>query len=77
MAKVTTLIFDLDDTLLETSRLLVPQATRESCLAMIQAGLKADLETCLNARKNLLTKNLRNNIFEALVSELGVNQNES
>ncbi len=73
MSQFTTLIFDLDDTLLDTSRLLVPQAARESCAAMVQAGLKADLETCLQTRKNLLSKNLRLNIFEALADELGVN----
>ena len=49
-----TIIFDLDDTLLETSRLLVPQAERESCLEMIAAGLDCDLDTCLKARRNFI-----------------------
>jgi putative hydrolase of the HAD superfamily len=71
MSQFTTLIFDLDDTLLDTSRLLVPQAAREACAAMVNAGLRADLETCLQTRKKLLSKNLRLNIFEALADELG------
>ncbi len=65
------LIFDLDDTLLDTSRLLVPQAERESCLAMIQAGLNSDLETCLAKRKELIARNLRTQAFEWIVRELG------
>ncbi len=67
-----TIIFDLDDTLLETSRLLVPQAERESCLAMIAAGLDCDLDTCLRARRNFIKQNLRTQIFESMVREVGI-----
>ena len=73
MSEFRALIFDLDDTLLDTSRLLVPQAERESCAAMIQAGLNADLESCLKVRKRLIGQNLRTQIFEAIVREFGVN----
>ncbi len=71
------LIFDLDDTLLDTSRLLVPQAEKESCLAMVEAGLNSDLETCLKVRKNLIKQNLRTLIFEEIVRELGVKEHAS
>ena len=69
-----TLIFDLDDTLLDTSRLLIPQAERESCAAMVDAGLSADVEACLSVRKKLIKQNLRTQIFEATVNELGVRE---
>ncbi len=67
-----TLIFDLDDTLLDTTRLLIPQAEREACEAMIKAGLNANLEACLKTRRELIKTNLRAQIFEASVRELGV-----
>ena len=72
MSDFRALIFDLDDTLLDTSRLLVPQAERESCVAMIHAGLNADLESCLKARKKLIEQNLRTQIFDCVVREFGI-----
>ena len=41
------IIFDLDDTLLDTSRLLVPSAIVATCRAMIKAGMKCTLSQCL------------------------------
>lgn len=51
--KYKAIIFDLDDTLLNTSEYILPQAELESCQAMINAGLKADLQSLLSLRKKL------------------------
>jgi FMN phosphatase YigB (HAD superfamily) len=69
------LIFDLDDTLLDTSRWVVPFAARESCQVMINHGLKANLEECIEKRKEIHLKNPRANAFELLVQHFGVKKN--
>jgi len=70
--KYSTLIFDLDDTLLDTWGQLVRPAARESCLAMIEAGLNADLELCIEKRAELFKSHPRDNLFMALVAEFGL-----
>ena len=65
------LIFDLDDTLLDTWTLLVPQAVRESCAAMIQAGLKATLEDAVASRQLLAREYPRADVLELLVQKFG------
>ncbi len=47
------IVFDLDDTLLDTSRLLIPVASREALEKMISEGLGADLPQALNAWSEL------------------------
>jgi len=47
------LLFDLDDTLMDTWGQLVAPAAREACAAMIAAGLDADLEACVRERERL------------------------
>lgn len=66
------LVFDLDDTLLDTSGLLVPAAARESCEAMISAGLSSDLDQCLRARVELAQTPLRTDLYRQLVAKFGV-----
>lgn len=66
------IIFDLDDTLLDTSGFLIPIAARESCQAMIDAGLNCDLETCLSIRTSLLKSNPRSQIYRDLAETIGV-----
>ena len=61
--KFRALIFDLDDTLLDTCGQLVAPANREACLAMIDAGLDTDLDTCLQTRERLFYQNPRQDIF--------------
>jgi putative hydrolase of the HAD superfamily len=63
--------FDLDDTLVDTSRLLIPAATRESCQAMIDAGLNASLDACCVERESLARHGRRGNIYLDLVSIFG------
>ncbi len=66
------LIFDLDDTLMDTTGQLVEPAARESCEAMIQAGLDADLELCLQERARIFAAAPREDLYANLVSFFGV-----
>lgn len=68
----TSIVFDLDDTLLDTFGQLVPQASKEACLAMIEKGLAADLQACLRARDALAQTPARSRLFENLTAQLGV-----
>lgn len=63
--------FDLDDTLLDTSLLLIPNAAREACQAMITAGLNARLEECLIKRDELARHGRRKNLYRELVTHFG------
>jgi putative hydrolase of the HAD superfamily len=50
---IKTVAFDLDDTLLDTSGLLIPTAAEKACLAMMGVGTSCTLEECLKLRKEL------------------------
>ncbi len=65
------LIFDLDDTLLDTYGQLVPQASKEACTKMIEAGLATDLKSCLMVREELAQTESRAHLFESLVQRFG------
>lgn len=73
--EIKCLIFDLDDTLFDTHGQLMKPATREACAAMIQAGLKTNLENCIQRREVLFSAQPRKNIYEALVDFFGVKEN--
>ena len=66
------LIFDLDDTLMDTTGQLVVPAAREACEAMILAGLDADLEICIEERARLFAASPREDLYGNLVSHFGV-----
>ncbi len=66
------LIFDLDDTLLDTFGQLLPQASKEACLAMIEGGLATDLASCLRVRDELAQTSQRAQLFETIVQRFGV-----
>lgn len=51
--KFKAIAFDLDDTLLNTSGLLVPQAAEKACLSLISVGAQCSVEECLNLRAKL------------------------
>lgn len=53
MSRITLLLLDLDDTLLDTSNLLAPAAHREAVLAMMQAGLPGAPDELLAERLSL------------------------
>lgn len=61
--------FDLDDTLIDTHRRLVPAAAREACEKMIAAGLKATLEQCLNRRSEWALTRSHRDIFRLIAEE--------
>jgi putative hydrolase of the HAD superfamily len=68
------LAFDLDDTLLNTSGLLVPMAARRSCEAMLEAGLRCSLEECLQMRAELAPAYSHTEVFTKIVDRFGTNQ---
>ncbi|WII72419.1 HAD hydrolase-like protein [Bdellovibrio sp. 22V] len=74
MAKYKSLAFDLDDTLLDTSGLLVPMASRRACEAMLAAGLRCTLDECLQARQELAADFSHTEIFTQIVNRYGTNQ---
>lgn len=54
---ITTIAFDLDDTLLNTTGLLVPKASKDAFSILIKHGLKLNLDECEQQRL-LLIKNI-------------------
>ncbi len=60
------IVFDLDDTLLDTSGALVPIAVRRAVQAMIDAGLPLTSDAALQRRAELLRDNPRIDIWAAL-----------
>ena len=67
------LIFDLDDTLLDTYRQLVPKASQEACERMISHGLATGVSECVAAREEIAQTEGRKNLFESLVQRFGTN----
>jgi putative hydrolase of the HAD superfamily len=63
--------FDLDDTLLDTTRLLMGPASKEACEAMIKAGLNTDLDTCLKVRRSFLLHNPSGDVYTYLAHYFG------
>ncbi len=74
--EIKIIIFDLDDTLFDTHGLLIKPAAKESCQAMIDAGLKTKLKGCLETREVLLNEHPRLDIFQQLVHKIGVEPHE-
>ncbi len=71
MKKYKAIAFDLDDTLLDTTNLLVPMASRNACLAMIAEGLQCDVEICHQMRQDLSNQMSHPEIFEKIVKTFG------
>lgn len=69
--KYKSLVFDLDDTLLDTSGLLVPMASLKACQAMINAGLHCTLEECLKMRHKLAAEYSHTEIFMQIAHRFG------
>lgn len=74
MSGFRTLAFDLDDTLLDTSSILVPMAARRSCEAMLAAGLRCTLEECMTMREELAPSYSHTEIFTKIADRFGTNQ---
>lgn len=73
MAKYKSIAFDLDDTLLDTSNLLVPQASLRACEKMLAAGLRCTLDECLAMRQNLAADLSHTEIFTRIANHFGTN----
>lgn len=74
MTKYKSIAFDLDDTLLDTSGLLVPMAARRACEAMIAAGLRCEMSECLQMRQDLAPGFSHTEIFSQILNRFGTNQ---
>lgn len=74
MKKYKSIAFDLDDTLLDTSGILVPQASLRACEAMLAAGLQCQLDECLQMRQELASHHSHTDIFTQIVHRYGTNQ---
>ena len=70
-SKFKVIIFDLDDTLLDTHGQITEHAIREAFLTMIAAGLNATLDECLSLRKQLLQKISTRLLFSAIAEKKG------
>ena len=68
MTDIKVLVFDLDDTLINTTRDLIPQAMLEAWEKMRNVGLLIDYPTLIQKREKILRDKPRNFSFEALVS---------
>lgn len=70
---IHSIIFDLDDTLFNTSKQTVPFAIKESCEIMIKMGLNTDVKSCIKYRKNLSQNPQRPHPYKALAHKFGLN----
>lgn len=69
--EIRSIAFDLDDTLLDTTGLLVPQASQDAFQILIDAGLSLDLKTCEEHRLNLIRTISHKDVFKKLAHEYG------
>lgn len=67
---IRAIAFDLDDTLIDTTGLLVPDAAKQACEAMIAKGYQGGLETCLRERASLATQLSHREIFPRIAGDL-------
>lgn len=65
------LAFDLDDTLLDTTGLLIPNASRVACQAMIDRGLKLSLSDAMDLRHKMATSMSHTDIFTFIADQYG------
>ena len=63
--------FDLDDTLLDTSQLLVPIAAQRACEALLSSGVASDINTCLQWRTMKASELSHTEIFEQFIKTHG------
>lgn len=68
---IKAIAFDLDDTLINTSGLLVPEAAVQACKAMQAAGLTCTLQECLDWRAALAPHHSHREIFNMIAQRAG------
>ncbi len=71
MSSFKCIAFDLDDTLLDTSQLLVPVAARRACEAMLAAGVASDIDICLQWRAMKASELSHTEIFTQFIKTHG------
>ncbi|RYZ85808.1 MAG: HAD family hydrolase [Proteobacteria bacterium] len=69
MNRIKCIAFDLDDTLLDTSQLLVPAAARRACQEMLAAGVEATIEECLTWRAQMAAEHSHTEIFRLFIEQ--------
>lgn len=65
------LIFDLDDTLINTSELIVPKAANEACQILVQGGVLQNLDALLEERQKLAVGMSHSQIFPFMAKKYG------
>lgn len=75
--EIRSIAFDLDDTLLDTTGLLVPRASQEAFQILINAGLSLDLKTCEEQRLSLIKTISHKDVFKKLAHEYGTAETQS
>ncbi len=68
---IKAIAFDLDDTLVDTSGLLAPQATRDAFKILIDAGLKISHDECERLRIEWIKEISHRDVFEKLALHHG------
>lgn len=74
---IRSIAFDLDDTLLNTTGLLVPQASQAAFQILIDAGLRLDLQSCEEQRLSLIRTISHKDVFKKLAQEYGNSATQS
>ncbi|HEX4925945.1 MAG TPA: hypothetical protein VFV50_17770, partial [Bdellovibrionales bacterium] len=68
------LIFDLDDTLFDTTRYCLKPALQSAFDVMIKAGLNATIEACFEERTRFHAANPRGDFFASLLETFGTRE---
>jgi putative hydrolase of the HAD superfamily len=68
---IRAIAFDLDDTLMDTSRILVPQAAQNAFQILIDAELKLNLADCEEKRTQWIRSISHKEVFEKLAKDFG------
>ncbi len=66
--------FDLDDTLLDTSGILVPRASVDAFTILIHSGLKLNLQDCEKKRLEIIKSYTHRDVFLHLAKHFGSSQ---
>lgn len=76
MNKIKAIAFDLDDTLLDTTNIIVPKAATNACLSLINGGLTLELDKCMKLREELAKSMSHKEIFPHIARQYGVTSTE-
>ncbi|MBC7741690.1 MAG: HAD hydrolase-like protein [Bdellovibrionaceae bacterium] len=71
---IQAIAFDLDDTLLDTTGLLVPKASADAFNILIKAGLKLSLPECEKFRLEMIKETSHKEVIEKLADNFGTDQ---